>query len=372
MNRTANETVTSNAEAHLAYWANEAGGEATSEMLEQVTNVLVAHSTLEGVDAKVTDLTDEQATARRVLIEALDLNGRTGAVKAHAALDKEWNSYEFAVDAEWDEVEDEPDDEVVEDAPTDSDTNGVLEAVDSALSSLMDTVSARLDEMATKIDGMAGGPPSLVTKAAPPTEDEDETDEVDESGELTIRRYRSGAVVKPRSPKGWKDGRNYTVGVVIDSVHQKNGEDGVGHPALMAHGMTEDEAIEAARSMARRALITASGIKGLHKATQDSDTWAAVAAKAGITEAVIDEFLTGANKYRQQAMRTAVTLRGRLGITDKATLKEAVARILGDAPTDAPSKTETTEVAGIDATELKALRDAGFTAAEALDALRGN
>ena len=67
-----------------------------------------------------------------------------------------------------------------------------------------------------------------------------------------------------------------------------------------------------------------------------------------------------------------MTLRGRLGITDKATLKEAVARILGDAPTDAPSKTETTEVAGIDATELKALRDAGFTAAEALDALRGN
>jgi hypothetical protein len=128
-------------------------------------------------------------------------------------------------------------------------------------------------------------------------------------GGLTIRKY------KPRSPKGWQDKVNYSCAVVFDSVDPKG--DGDHFNCAIVKGMTPEDATTLARNMVRRALIGASGIEGLQKATQITETWVAVAASSGITDAICDMFITNPQKFTQQARRTADNLRASLGIDSK-------------------------------------------------------
>ena len=128
-------------------------------------------------------------------------------------------------------------------------------------------------------------------------------------GGLTIRKY------KPRSPKGWADKVNFSCAVVYDQVDPKGDNDH--HMCAIVKGMTPEDATALARNMVRRALIGASGIEGLHKATQNTETWVAVAASSGITDAVCDMFITNPQKFTQQARRTADNLRATLAIDSK-------------------------------------------------------
>ena len=128
-------------------------------------------------------------------------------------------------------------------------------------------------------------------------------------GGLTIRKY------KPRSPKGWADKVNFSCAVVYDQVDPKGDNDH--HMCAIVKGMTPQDATALARNMVRRALIGVSGIEGLHKATQNTETWVAVAASSGITDAICDMFITNPQQYTQQARRTAANLRATLGIDSK-------------------------------------------------------
>jgi len=128
-------------------------------------------------------------------------------------------------------------------------------------------------------------------------------------GGLTIRKY------KPRSPKGWADKVNYSCAVVFDQVDPKGDTDHFN--CAIVKGITPEDATALARNMVRRALIIASGIEGLQKATQTTETWVAIAASSGITDAVCDVFITNPQQYTQQARRTADNLRATLAIDSK-------------------------------------------------------
>ena len=143
-------------------------------------------------------------------------------------------------------------------------------------------------------------------KATPKVEEQPEVVEESTSG-LKVRSR------KPYTPSGWKDKINYSVAVVYDQVDK-------GQQVAIVKGMTASEATASGRNSIRRHLIRAfdatNGNKDLTKATQDKETWVAVAAEHGITDAVCDLFITNPNKYVQQSRRTGTTRRSKLGITD--------------------------------------------------------
>ena len=122
--------------------------------------------------------------------------------------------------------------------------------------------------------------------------------------------------------------------------------------------------------------------KTLTKATQDKETWVAVAEQHGITDAVCDLFLTNPNKYVQQSRRTGTTRRSKLGITDTATFV-AVANenigttnsvVVGEQSKPSLFNNDTTApeptVATVDANKVASLMQAGLSAEDAVKAAK--
>ena len=186
------------------------------------------------------------------------------------------------------------------------------------------------------------------------------------------------------NPKGWKDKTHYSVSVVADFVGSNKTDAKYG--VFVCRGLTPTEATLQGRKVVLRRIIQTidkvNGNKNLTKATQ-SDDWMAVASESfGITDAVLDSFLTNPNKFQQQSRRTGESLRSRLGIVDTESFHNLVVELIeanpqpkvAPKPKASPSTllTMTTEptvqpkVATLDPDEVKAvMADFGMSYAEA-------
>jgi hypothetical protein len=188
------------------------------------------------------------------------------------------------------------------------------------------------------------------------------------------------------NPKGWSDKTHYSVSVVADFVgtHKTDAKYGV----FVCRGLTPTEATHQGRKVVLRRIIQTidkvNGNKNLTKATQSED-WMAVASESfGITDAVLDSFLTNPNKFQQQSRRTGESLRSRLGITDTETFHNLVVELIDANPqpkvapkpkaststlltmTTEPTVASQPKVATLDPNEVKAvMADFGMTYAEA-------
>lgn len=136
------------------------------------------------------------------------------------------------------------------------------------------------------------------------------------------------------NPKGWSDKTHYSVSVVADFVgtHKTDAKYGV----FVCRGLTPEEATDQGRKVVLRRIIQTidkvNGNKAITKATQ-SDDWMAIASESfGITDAVLDSFLTNPNKFQQQSRRTGESLRSRLGITDTETFHNLVVELIDANP----------------------------------------
>lgn len=224
------------------------------------------------------------------------------------------------------EAEEESTDESVEDEPSEmvADEDEQPEVVEEPQPEVVglteDMVRAIINEanasLLKKIRRELGKMPTASsTPVAKATPKKETTPKVEEQPEV-VEESTSGLKTrsrKPYTPSGWKDKVNYSVAVIYDQVDK-------GQQVAIVKGMTPTEATASGRNSIRRHLIRAfdatNGNKDLTKATQDKETWVAVAAEHGITDAVCDLFLTNPNKYVQQSRRTGLTRRTKLGITD--------------------------------------------------------
>ena len=188
------------------------------------------------------------------------------------------------------------------------------------------------------------------------------------------------------NPKGWSDKTHYSVSVVADFVGTNKTDAKYG--VFVCRGLTPDEATHQGRKVVLRRIIQTidkvNGNKQLTKATQSED-WMAVASESfGITDAVLDSFLTNPNKFQQQSRRTGESLRSRLGIVDTESFHNLVMELIDANPqpkvepkpkasvsTLLSMKTEPTvapqpKVATLDPDEVKAvMADFGMSYAEA-------
>lgn len=247
--------------------------------------------------------------------------------------------------------------------------------VNDATASLMKKIRRELSKqpvVASPTPVAKATKPTTQPKVVEPTESIDESIDMETSG-LSVKRR------KPYTPSGWKDKQNYSVAVVYDQVDN-------GQLVAIVKGLTADEATASGRNSIRRHLIRAfdvsNGDKTLTKATQDKETWVAVAAEHGITDAVCDLFLTNPNKYVQQSRRTGTTRRSKLGITDTATFV-AVANenigttnsvVVGEQSKPSLFNNDTTApeptVATVDANKVASLMQAGLSAEDAVKAAK--
>ena len=136
------------------------------------------------------------------------------------------------------------------------------------------------------------------------------------------------------NPKGWSDKTHYSVSVVADFVGTNKTDAKYG--VFVCRGLTPEEATHQGRKVVLRRIIQTidkvNGNKNLTKATNPED-WMAVASDSfGITDAVLDSFLTNPNKFQQQSRRTGESLRSRLGITDTDTFHNLVVELIDANP----------------------------------------
>tara|TARA_R100000406_G_scaffold12005_1_gene7734 strand:- start:173 stop:1369 length:1197 start_codon:yes stop_codon:yes gene_type:complete len=136
------------------------------------------------------------------------------------------------------------------------------------------------------------------------------------------------------NPKGWSDKTHYSVSVVADFVGTNKTDAKYG--VFVCRGLTPEEATLQGRKVVLRRIIQTidkvNGNKAITKATQSED-WMAVASDSfGITDAVLDSFLTNPNKFQQQSRRTGESLRSRLGITDTETFHNLVVELIDANP----------------------------------------
>ena len=238
--------------------------------------------------------------------------------------------------------------------------NARFDSIESDLNEMDDSIVSMESKMASRPAPAPKTPPvDLMSMGNTPSktvvDDDDEDDEVVESsGDFKTKNLWA---------PNWTDGTNYVVGVVCDSVTLK--KNGNSYGVRLAHGDTKAKALQSARKIALRSLLTANGHTG---AKFQKDDWFDVAESVGITSDVIDSCMTGAVKNRQTCGRSAATLLNKLGITDLASYKDAAVAAVGDsspAPRRATSTTST-EVATVDPAEVKAvMSDMGMTYTEA-------
>ena len=350
--------------------------EATSILVEQVQHLRV----LSGKD------TGDKAEARRALTQTFGLKGNMAYDKVIEHLDDDdtgvlrtnnpipWDEWTWMHtildgDEEQPEVVDDNDEvvEVEDETPTVSVESMItsLEAVmKRQIKSLRDSVNARFDtiesnieemdssiiSMESKMDSRPARSPSLMDAVTTSTKVESkpsEQPEVEDDDEVTI----SDGEFKPLksyTPKGWKDGVNYTVAVICDSVTPKKGGN---YNVRLSYGMTPEEATTKGRKIALRSILNVLG------ENIQSDDWFADAAAIGVTEEVIDSFLTNPVKHRLTATRSGDTRLNKLGVTDMASYNDAVNSVMedgGNTTTSTPkTSTKVDESVEVDMTEVK-------------------
>jgi len=364
-----NETMngdnnTSGAAAHLAHYAGE--NEVNDDMVAKVTNVIQAHQCLAKAGAvKNADLDDTQRVAHSILVDVTGKAANCLAKTLVAEFDPTtWDSYAFVDEVEWTVEDDDEDDDDPKDEANDEPTSGG--DLDQVLG-MITNLAIAITEQGARLDKMTAEPTVPDLMGGSTTTDDDDED--------VVHTTEGGMTVRPKAgwkPKTHKDGTNFTVGVVVDSVDPVNGdpaEGGFGCRQVFA--MTADEATTKATEIVRRRLIQA--LDGeprgtLGKKTQVKATWAKIAADHGITDAVCEEFMTKPNKYAQQARRTADTLRGKLGINSAEDMDRVGKAAIGDGGTasePAPSQ----EQATVDMDKVKSIMDTfGVSLDEAISA----
>lgn len=349
--------------------------EATSILVEQVQHLRV----LSGKD------TGDKAEARRALTQTFGLKGNmaydkvidhidnddTGVLRTNNPIPwDEWTWMHTILDGDEEQpevVEDEQPEVVEDETPTVSVESMItsLEAtMKRQIKSLRDSVNARFDtiesnieemdssivSMESKMDSRPARSPSLMDAVTSSTKVESkpsEQPEVDDDDDATISDgdFRP---LKSYTPKGWKDGENFTVAVICDSVTPKKGGN---HPVRLAFGLTKDEATTKGRKIALRSILN------VMDENIQSDDWFADAAAIGVTEEVIDSFLTNPVVNRQTAIRSGVTRLNKLGVTDLASYNDAVNSVMedgGNTTTSTPkTSTKVDESVEVDMAEAK-------------------
>ena len=350
--------------------------QATSILVEQVQHLKVlAGNSSEG-----------KKEARRALCQTFGLKGNTSYADVISHLDDDtngvlrvenpipWDEWTWMHtildgDEEQPEVVEDEQPEVVEDETPSVSIASMITSLEKSMArqmkSLRDSVNARfdtiesnIDEMDSSIIAMESKMDSRPTKApslmdaitAKPQPKVESQPEVDDDDEPTI----SDGDFKPLksyTPKGWKDSVNYTVAVICDSVTPKKGGN---HPVRLAFGMTKDEATTKGRKIALRSILNV-----LDENIQSED-WFADAAAIGVTDEVIDSFLTNPVVNRQTAIRSGVTRLNKLGVTDLASYNDAVNSVMEDGgntttstPKTSTKSTKVDESVSVDMTEAK-------------------
>ena len=226
----------------------------------------------------------------------------------------------------------EVNDEVVEDAeevvapattPVDvPDINGlVASAVAEATAGLMEQMQSMIASLSAVPTAPAVVEPKVATQPKVEPEAPSNPSGLDEK-----KSYGN--------PKGWSDKTHYSVSVVADFVGTNKTDAKYG--VFVCRGLTPEEATHQGRKVVLRRIIQTidkvNGNKNLTKATQSED-WMAVASESfGITDAVLDSFLTNPNKFQQQSRRTGESLRSRLGINDTETFHNLVVELIDANP----------------------------------------
>ena len=354
------ENNTSGAAAHLAHYAGE--NEVNDDMVAKVTNVIQAHQCLTKAGAaKNADLTDEQETARGILVEVTGKGANCLAKTLVGAFDPTtWDSYAFVDEVEWTVEDDDEDDDDPTPIPS-GDGMADIAAQIATLTNLVTSQAARIEELTAEPTV-----PDLMGGSTTTDDDDDDVVHTTEGG-LTVRPYGG------RKPKGFKDGTHFTVGVVVDSVDPLNGKpEAGGHGCRQTYGLTAEAATISAIRIVRRRLIQAvdGEARGpLGKKTQVKATWGKVAADNGITDAVCKQFITKPNKYAQQARRTADTLRGKLGINSAEEMDRVGKGALGASLEDCLPSGD--EQATVDPAVVKELMRKGMSPSDAYEAAQG-
>jgi hypothetical protein len=225
----------------------------------------------------------------------------------------------------------EANDEVVEDAeevvapattPVDvPDINGLV------ASAVAEATAGLMEQMQSMIASLSAVPTAPAVVEQPKVETQPKVEApTNPSGLVEKKSYGN--------PKGWSDKTHYSVSVVADFVGTNKTDAKYG--VFVCRGLTPELATQQGRQVVLRRIIQTidkvNGNKNLTKATQSDDWMAVASASFGITDAVLDSFLTNPNTYQQQSRRTGESLRSRLGIVDTESFHNLVVELIDANP----------------------------------------
>lgn len=189
-----------------------------------------------------------------------------------------------------------------------------------------------LEQMQSMIASVSQ-PQPVVVEAKPKTQPKVEPEEEQTTGGLLSKKSWS-------NPSGWKDQTNYSVAVITDQIGNQTTDNK--YTVFVCRGMNPEEATHKGRMVVLRRIIqvldASNGNKAITKATQSED-WMDVASESfGITDAVLDSFITNPNLFQQQTRRTGQKMRGRLGINDTESFLTVVNDLIANQPQPKASK----------------------------------
>ena len=259
-----------------------------------------------------------------------------------------------------DEVVEEVNTEVVAPATTPVDVSDINGLVASAVAEATAGLMAQMQSMIASLSTPTA--PAVVEPKPQPTVEPEAAESSDEESD-------SPFLIKPtwNSPKGWKDKQHYSVGIVTDTIGTST--DGK-YGCFTVKNVDANKATETARRLVLRQIITAvdrvNGNKSLTKATQKDD-WVSVAASHGITDAVVDTFITNPNTFLQQTRRTSESMRSRLGIDSAEAFGELVVAMIANPPQPSVAPKTTAPLTSRPSTSLMDAEEATAPAVATLD-----